>query len=33
MNSAQIALPVVNHLSAMVAFWDRDQKSAFANSA
>lgn len=33
MNSAQIALKVVNQISAMVAFWDHDQKCVFANSA
>jgi|SRR5688572_9970282 len=33
MTSAQVALRIVNRISAMVAFWDRDQKCVFANDA
>lgn len=33
MDSANVALRVVNHISAMVAFWDRNQKCLFANDA
>lgn len=30
---AQIALSVVNHISAMVAYWDTDQRCVFSNDA
>ncbi|HMA07537.1 MAG TPA: PAS domain-containing protein [Ramlibacter sp.] len=30
---AQVALRVVNHISALVAYWDRDQRCVFSNNA
>lgn len=32
-DAAPIALRVVNHISAMVAYWDRDQRCVFSNNA
>ena len=33
MNPASVSLRVVNHISAMVAYWDRDEKCVFSNEA
>ncbi len=33
LTASQTALRVVNHISAMVAYWDRDQRCVFSNEA
>ncbi len=33
MSTTSIPLRVVNHISAMVAYWDRDEKCVFSNAA